>query len=75
MEFLNEYSGLFSLLAVVASVIVPFWIYRMQKKEQKHDLKDELEILKRPRHPLAMNQEIREREENIELREKKLRRM
>ena len=35
MEFLNEYSGLFSLLAVVASVIVPFWIYRKQKKEQE----------------------------------------
>lgn len=34
MEFLNEYSGLFSLLDVVASVIVPFWIYRKQKKEQ-----------------------------------------
>ena len=35
MEFLNEYSGLFSLLAVVVSVIVPFWIYRKQKKEQE----------------------------------------
>ena len=35
MEFLNEYSGLFSLLAVGASVIVPFWIYRKQKKEQE----------------------------------------
>ena len=36
MEFLNEYSGLFSLLAVGASVIVPFWIYRKQKKEQEN---------------------------------------
>lgn len=45
MEFLNNYSGLFSLLAVVASVIVPFWIYRKQKKEQKQDLKDELEAM------------------------------
>lgn len=35
MESLNEYSGLFSLLAVVASVIVPFWIYRKQKKVQE----------------------------------------
>lgn len=74
MECLNNYSGLFSLLAVVASVIVPFWIYRKQKKEQKQDLKDELEILKRPRHPLAMNKEIREREENIEILEKKFNR-
>ena len=45
MEFLNNYSGLFSLLAVVASVIVPFWIYRKQKKEQQQDLKDELEAM------------------------------
>ena len=74
MELLNEYSGLFSLLAVVASVIVPFWIYRKQKKEQKQDLKDELEILTRPHNPLAMNQELRERDEKIELLEKKLRR-
>ena len=40
MELLNEYSGLFSLLAVVASVIVPLWIYRKQKKEHLQDLKD-----------------------------------
>ena len=45
MELLNEYSGLFSLLAVVASVIVPFWIYRKQKKEQKQDLKDALDAM------------------------------
>lgn len=38
MEFLNEYSGFFSLLAVVASivaVVVAVWIYRKQKKEQE----------------------------------------
>lgn len=45
MELLNEYSGLFSLLAVVASVIVPFWIYHKQKKDHLQDLKDELEAM------------------------------
>lgn len=45
MEFLNEYSGLFSLLAVVASVIVPFGIYRKQKKEHLQDLKDEYDAM------------------------------
>ena len=45
MELLNEYSGLFSLLAVLASVIVPFWIYRKQKKDHLQDLKDELEAM------------------------------
>lgn len=74
MELLNEYSGLFSLLAVVASVIVPFWIYRKQKKEQRQDLKDELEILTRPHNPLEMDKELRERNGKIELLKKKLRR-
>lgn len=45
MELLNQYSGFFSLLAVVASVIVPFWIYRKQKKEHLQDLKDELDAM------------------------------
>ena len=38
MEFLNEYSGLFSLLAVVASVVaivVSVMIFKKQKKEQE----------------------------------------
>lgn len=38
MEFLNEYSGLFSLLAVVASVVaivVSVMIFIKQKKEQE----------------------------------------
>ena len=38
MEFLNEYSGFFSLLAVVASIVaivVSVMIYRKQKKDQE----------------------------------------
>lgn len=38
MEFLNEYSGLFSLLAVVATIVaivVSVMIFRKQKKEQE----------------------------------------
>ena len=48
MEFLNEYSGLFALLAVVASVVaimVAVVIYRKQKKEHLQDLKDEMEAM------------------------------
>ena len=48
MEFLNEYSGLFYLLAVVASVVaimVAVVIYRKQKKEHLQDLKDELDAM------------------------------
>ena len=39
MEFLNEYSGLFSLLAVVASIVaivISVMIYRKQKKDQEN---------------------------------------
>lgn len=38
MECLNEYSGLFSLLAVLASIVaigVSVWIYSKQKKAQE----------------------------------------
>lgn len=48
MECLNEYSGLFSLLAVVASgaaIVVAVVIYRKQKQQQLQDLKDELEAI------------------------------
>ena len=59
MEFLNEYSGLFSLLAVVASIVsivVSVIIDHMQKKDQGNfyqkqqndllqDLRDEYEAI------------------------------
>ena len=48
MGLLNEYSGLFSLLAVVASVVaivVSVVIYRKQKKQQLQDLLDEYEAI------------------------------
>lgn len=48
MGLLNEYSGLFSLLAVVASVVaivVSVVVYRKQKKQQLQDLLDEYEAI------------------------------
>ena len=48
MEFLNEYSGLFSLLAVVASIVSivgSVIIYRKQKKQQLQALQDEYEAI------------------------------
>ena len=59
MELLNEYSGLFSLLAVVASIVsivVSVMIYRKQKTDQENfyqkqqndllqDLRDEYEAI------------------------------
>ena len=48
MECLNEYSGLFSLLAVVASIVaivVSVMIYRKEKKDYLQDLQDEYEAI------------------------------
>ena len=48
MECLNEYSGLFSLLAVMASVVaivVSVVIFKKQKKDHLQDLKDEYEAI------------------------------
>ena len=50
MEFLNEYSGLFSLLAVMASVVaivVSVVIFKKQKKDHLQDLKDEYEAIEK----------------------------
>ena len=50
MEFLNEYSGLFSLLAVVASVVaivVSVVIFNKQKKDHLQDLQDEYEAIEK----------------------------
>lgn len=34
LDWLNQNSGLFSLLAVLASVIVPIFIFKKQRKEE-----------------------------------------
>ena len=50
MECLNEYSGLFSLLAVVASVVaivVSVVIFNKQKKDHLQVLKDEYEAIEK----------------------------
>ena len=42
---LNDYSGLFALLAFLAATIVPFCIYRKQKKDERQSMKDEYEAM------------------------------
>lgn len=44
-EELNNYSGLFALLAFLAAAIVPFCIYRNQKKDDRRAMKDELDAM------------------------------
>ena len=43
---LNNYAGLFSLLALLAAIIVPFSIYRKNKQDARQDAIDELEVRK-----------------------------
>lgn len=73
METLNQYSGLFSLLAVIAAIIVPYLIHRIEKKERKQDLKDELDALTSMNH-FPMSTEQREHYAKIGSLERKLRR-
>ena len=76
MEFLNEYSGLFSLLAVVASIVsivVSVMIYRKQKKEHLQDLQDEYEAIEST-SKFSMNIAEKEYYSRKNYLEKKLRR-
>ena len=87
MEFLNEYSGLFSLLAVVASIVsivVSVIIYRKQKKDQENfyqkqqndllqDLRDEYEAIE-SNSKFSMNIAEKEYYSRKNYLEKKLRR-
>lgn len=45
MECLDNYSGLFSLLAVIAAVVVPIIIYRIQRRDERQDAIDELNAM------------------------------
>lgn len=46
MELLNEYSGLFSLIAAIASIVVPLAIYYKQSQDRKKELEDEYDAMK-----------------------------
>ena len=45
MEALNNYAGLFALLALIATIVVPIVIYRLQKKEERQKMQDEYDAL------------------------------
>lgn len=55
MEVLNQYSGLFSLLAVFAAIIIPVIIYQKEKCDQRKDAQDELDAMKdNGKFPMSM---------------------
>ena len=48
MEFLlwlNQFAGLLSLCAVLAAIIVPYIIYKKQRKDELQSIKDELDSI------------------------------
>lgn len=59
IEGLNDYAGLFSLLAVLAAVFVPFIIYKKERKSERQAMKDELEAMQDNSH-FPMTYEERE---------------
>lgn len=55
MEFLNQYSGLFSLLAVLASIVIPIVIYEKGKSDKRKDAQEELDAMNNnARFPMSM---------------------
>lgn len=45
IKSLNDYAGLFSLLALVATVVVPIIIYIVQKKGERQAMQDEYDAM------------------------------
>ena len=57
LESLNNYAGLFSLLAVLAAIIVPIVIYKRERKEERLAMKDELEAMQdNSRFPMSFKE-------------------
>ena len=55
MEFLNQYSGLFSLLAVLASIVIPIVLYKKEKRDQRKSAQEELDAMNNnARFPMSM---------------------
>jgi hypothetical protein len=57
MEVLNDYAGLFALLALIATVVVPIFIYKQQKKEERQKMQDEYDaMMSSARFPMSEEQ-------------------
>lgn len=57
MEWLNNYAGLFSLLAVIAAILVPCLIYRKERMNERQAMKDELDSINNiEQFPMTMDE-------------------
>lgn len=54
---LNDYAGLLSLCAVLATIFIPFIIYRKQRKDECQAIKDELNAIEElSRFPMSSSE-------------------
>lgn len=42
---LNAYAGFFSLLAVIAAIVVPYAIYKKGRRDERQAMRDELDAM------------------------------
>ena len=69
---LNEYAGLFSLLAVIVAIVVPIAIYRRGRRNEMQEAQNELDSINETSR-FAMPTDIRNYFTRKSILEKKLR--
>lgn len=68
LEWLNQYSGFLSLLAVLAAIFIPIIIYQKNKRDKRKDLMDEYEAMHEENwsHQIINGREWRVRQRYLE---------
>ena len=57
IKSLNDYAGLFALLALLATFVVPIIIYKVQKKDERQAMQDEYDaMMGAARFPMSAEQ-------------------
>lgn len=60
IKSLNDFAGLFALLALLVSILMPYLLYIREKKDKKKTMRDELKIYdEMSRYPFPMSNEER----------------
>lgn len=45
ITLLNDFAGLFALLALIATIVVPIVLYKKQKQDERQAMQDELDAM------------------------------
>lgn len=73
IDGLNEYAGMFSLLAVLAAVIIPMIVYWLERRDYKKSIRNKLEASRENDiFPMPMSESERERQRQISAWSKEL---